>query len=139
MTKPTNDQLRQLLDLPDQILAVEKTINGLKSDKAKVTRELDALEARHRLRISKEGGYTNADDRKAALIVACEDDELYSAKTERLDKLNGMIRSKETERDHLRRTRAAIQAGAYAYIVAKTEELMKDRDLITAIGSRLLA
>lgn len=137
--KPTNDQLRQLLDLPDQILAVEKTINGLKSDKARVTRELDAMEARHRISISRSGDYTNAEDRKAALLIACEDDPKYSAKQERLESVNGMIRSKEAERDHLRRTRAAIQAGAYAYIVAKTEELMKDRDLITAIGSRLLA
>lgn len=137
--KPTNDQLRQLLDIPDQIQAIERNINGMKTDKAKVTRELDALEARHRIRISKEGGYTNAEDRKAALVIACEDDELYSAKVERLEKLNGMIRSKETERDHLRRTRSAIQAQAYAYIVTKGEELLKDKDLVQAVASRLLA
>ncbi|WP_288482415.1 hypothetical protein, partial [uncultured Deinococcus sp.] len=108
--KPTNDDLRQLLDLPAGIKAVENKLNGMKSDKAKKTRELDAAEARHRLRISGSGDYTNAEDRKAALLVACDDDPKHAAIVERLDALNGMIRAAEAERDYLRRTRAGLQA-----------------------------
>lgn len=137
--KPTNDDLRLMLDQPAAIKAVEHKLNGMKSDKAKKTRELDAAEARHRLRIREEGDYTNAEDRKAALIVACDDDPKYVAIVERLEALNGMIRAAEAERDYLRRTRAGIQAQAGLHIVNRLEELLKDKDLATAIGSQLLA
>lgn len=137
--KPTNDDLRQLLDLPAGIKAVENKLNGMKSDKVKVTRKLDAAEARHRLRIREEGDYTNAEDRKAALLIACEDDPKHSGLVERLDALNGMIRAAEAEIDLLRRTRAGIQAQAGLHIVTRLEELLKDKDLATAIGSQLLA
>lgn len=137
--KPTNDAIREMLDLPAGIKAVENKLNGLKSDKVKQVRKVDASEARHRLRISKEGGYSNAEDRKAALLLACEDDPKHAALVERLDSLTGMIRAAEAEIDLMRRTRAGIQAQAGLHIVNRLEELLKDKDLATAIGSQLLA
>lgn len=137
--KLTKDDLTRLLDLPDQIATVERTINGLKSDKAKLTRKLDGMEARHRVHISKEGGYTNAEDRKAALVIALEDDQAYQGSTERLEAINGMIRAHEAQRDLLRRTRAGLQAQAGLHIVQKLEEVAKDKDIVAAVGGKWLA
>ncbi|GGO24912.1 hypothetical protein [Deinococcus humi] len=137
--KPTVDDLRQLLDLPEQIAAQERQINGMKSDKAKRARELEALEARHRIRISKEGGYTNAEDRKAALTIALEDDLKYAGITDRLDQLNGTIRAAEAQRDLLRRKRAGLQVQAGLHIVGRLDELVKDKDIVAAVGGKWLA
>lgn len=137
--KPTTDQLKQLLDLPDEILVIEKTINGLKSEKAKKLRDLAAMTARHQLRISSEMGKSNADDRKAALVIACEDDPKLSAVQERLDQIAGMLRAYDAQRDHLRRTREGLRVQGGLYIVARLEELLKDKDLASAIGGGLLA
>lgn len=137
--KPSNDDLRRLLDLPEQIHALDRQINGMKSDKAKKTREVEASKARHRVRISKEGGYSNAEDRAAALTIALEDDPKHSALVERLEALNGTIRAAEAQRDLLRRTREALRVQAGLHIVTRLEELVKDRDLATAIAGGLLA
>lgn len=137
--KPTTDDLRQLLDLPEQIAVQERQINGMKSDKAKKTRELDAMEARHRIRISQTGDYTNAEDRKAALLIALDDDPKYSAITERLDQLNGTIRAAEAQRDLLRRKRASLQTQAGLFIVNRLDELVKDKDVVAAVGGKWLA
>lgn len=137
--KPTADDLRQLLDIPAQLEALDRTHNGLKSDKARKTRELDGMKARHRIRISKEGGYTNAEDRAAALVIACEDDAKYAATVERLEALDGMIRANRAQYDHLRRTREGLRVQGGLYIVARLEDLIKDKDLAAAIGSGLLA
>ena len=137
--KPTNDQLRQLLDLPDQINELDRNHNGMKSAKLKVQRELDGMEARHRIRISKEGGYSNAEDRKAALTIALEDDEKYSARLERLDALDGMIRANRAQYDHLRRQRESIRALAELDFIARLEAALSDKDLATLVSARLLA
>lgn len=137
--KPTNDDLRQLLDIPSQLDALDRTHNGLKSDKARKGRELDGMKARHRIRISKEGGYSNAEDRAAALVIACEDDPKYSAVAERLDALDGMIRANRAQYDLLRRQREGLRVQGGLYIVARLEELMKDKDLVQAVTSGLLA
>ena len=137
--KPTNDQLRQLLDLPDQINELDRNHNGMKSAKLKVQRELDGMEARHRIRISKEGGYSNAEDRKAALTIALEDDEKYSARLERLDSLDGMIRANRAQYDLLRRQRESIRALAELDFIARLETALSDKDLATLVSARLLA
>jgi multidrug efflux pump subunit AcrA (membrane-fusion protein) len=137
--KPTNDQLRQLLDLPDQINELDRNHNGMKSAKLKVQRELDGMEARHRIRISKEGGYSNAEDRKAALTIALEDDEKYSARLERLDALDGMIRANRAQFDLLRRQRESIRALAELDFVTRLEAALSDKDLATLVSARLLA
>ncbi|GBF05876.1 hypothetical protein DAERI_060136 [Deinococcus aerius] len=137
--KPTADQLRQLLDLPEQIHGLDRTLNGLKSDKKKKEREVEASKARHRIRISKEGGYSNAEDRAAALTIALEDDPKHAALVERLEALGGMIRAQEAQRDLLRRTREALRVQAGLHIVGKLEELVKDKDLVAMVGKGWLA
>ncbi|BDP42888.1 hypothetical protein DAETH_28570 [Deinococcus aetherius] len=137
--KPSKEAVEQLLDLPAQINALDRTLNGLKNDKAKKTREIDASKARHRVRISKEGEYSNAEDRAAALTIALEDDPKHSALVERLEALNGMIRSTEAQRDLLRRTREGLRVQAGLYIVGRLEELVQDKDLAKALGMGLLA
>lgn len=132
--KPTLDDLRNLLDLPDQIAAIDRTINGLKSDKAKKLRELESMEARHRLRVSKEGGYTNAEDRKAALLIALEEDPKYAAGVERLESIDGMLRANTAQKDLLRRQREAVRVQAGLYIVGRLEELAKDKELVKSLG-----
>lgn len=137
--KPTTDDLRNLLDIPERIAALDRTINGLKSDKAKKTRELDGMEARHRIRISKEGGYTNAEDRKAALTIALEEDPKYAAGIERLESINGMIRANDAQRDLLRRQRDGLRVQGGLYIVNRLDELVKDKNLVQVIAAGILA
>lgn len=132
--KPATDDLRKLLDIPDQIAALDRTINGLKSDKAKKVRELEGMEARHRIRISKEGGYTNAEDRKAALLIALEEDPKYAAGAERLEAINGMLRANDAQRDLLRRQREALRVQCGLYIVGRLEEQVKDKELVRSLG-----
>lgn len=136
--KPTRESLQQLLDLPAQIHAVEKTINGLKNDKKRKERELDAIVARIRLseRVKSE---SNAEDRRAALILECEDHPQWQKVVSRLDELAGMIRAQEAHRDLLRRTREGLRAQAELYFVQRLEELLKDKDLAGVIRGGLLA
>lgn len=137
--KPTADDLRQLLDIPEQLEALDRNYNGMKSDKAKKGREQDAAKARWRIRISKEGGYSNAEDRAAALIIALEDDPKYTAIVERLETLDGTLRANRAQYDLLRRKREALRVQAGLHIVNRLEELIKDKDLVQAVGSMVLA
>lgn len=136
--KPTRESIQQLLDLPEQINACERTINGLRSDKAKQERKQKAIEARLRLseRVKSE---PNAEDRKAALVLECEDHPEWQKVTSRLEELAGMIRATEAQRDLLRRTRAGLQVQAGLYIVQKLEEAAKDKDIVAAVGGKWLA
>ena len=147
MTNPRNPKpqapavadLQRLADIPAEIQALERTINGLKTDKDKQERRVDASKARHQLAISKGGEYSNAEDRRAALLLALEDDPKHAALTERLESIRGMIRASEANRDLLRREREALRVKLEHSFADRLEAALNDKNLTTLVGARLLA
>lgn len=137
ITPPISD-LQRLADLPELINNADRRVLGMKANRDKLKRSMDATEARLRLS-EKVKSEKNAEDRAAALLLALEDDPKHQANVERLDELTATIRKVEAERDMLRRERDGLQTTIIARSTAQWKEILADQKFAEMVGTKALA
>ena len=141
MTNPVNPtltDLQRLADLPEMIAKQGRTLNGLKSDLERAERKQTAIEARLRLSESVRAE-KNADDRKAALVLACEQDGDWCKVTDRILELRGMIRATTEQKELLRREREILHGKTVANAAARLHAIMEDQKFAETIARAALA
>lgn len=135
---PALTDLQRLADLPELIARQGRTLNGLKSDLERAERKQTAIEARLRLSADVRAE-KNADDRKAALVLACEANLDWCKVTERITELRGMIRATTEQKDLLRREREILQGKTIANAAARLHAIMEDQKFAETVARAALA
>lgn len=135
---PALTDLQRLADLPEMIAKQGRTLNGLKSDLERAERKQTAIEARLRLSDAVRAE-KNTDDRKAALVLACEADAEWCKTTERITELRGMIRATGEQKDLLRREKDILQGKTIANAAARLHAIMEDQKFAELVAKAALA
>lgn len=127
------EDLETMLAAPESIEEQERIILGLKADRDKLKRKLDAFEAKTRLS-DEVKAQKNEKDRDAMQITLLSENGDYQKMVDRMITLRATIASHEAERDFLRRERDSLQTAFNLEFARRFEKCLENERFKAASG-----